>query len=278
MYSVNHAESLQVKSKYKPLLSLPPEKLHDLNKLIFTDSKILLAAKKLKEDYGLYKDTPLETLRLYVQAYKKEFKDTWHQFNLGNTVHVSQPVPPELKTHIPANVGDPKLMQWIPFGKVKVLLEQAMTKFDSMTELERVTLMQYERVVKVMEYEASLPDEVKGKDGKMVKNLTITDNGGKELANLHNMLKTLVSLQMELGIRHKVETPSQHLHLDLTPQHQKLMTDFETMKKVTDVTAKAMALITSKRGEVQSVTSDDFEDDLSETATPRVDSSGDYHD
>ena len=255
------------KDKYMQMLTLPPDKLQYINDLIFHKNKITQAIKILQNDYGLYKDYEASTLRIYLHQYKKEFKEAWYQFNLDGSMHAVQPIPEELKEHIPKEVGDPKLVEWIPYGKVKVAITEAVTKFDSMQELERLYVLQASRLMKVAEYEAKLPTEVE----EIKKSKRIVDVDGKKqviegeetivkpLLNLHSaakdeinvakdILTKIISLQMDLGIRHKVEKPSQHLHIDLQPQQQQLLKDFENMKTITEVTTKALEMIKESRG------------------------------
>lgn len=238
-------KAANVKPKYKPYLSLPAEKLQELNKLIFEDNKITQVVKILKEDLGLYKTTKPETLRLYLQEYKKDFKEVWVQFHMGKTLHVTQSLPEELKEHVPTSVADVKLAQWIPYGRVRVLLQEALTKYDAMTELERVTLMQYERVLKVWEYEQKLPSERVDDKGVVTPLLQLCDEGGREIQLLHTMLGKIVTLQMDLGIRHKEEKNTQHLHIEFQKSHQDLMNRFSKSKKFTSLTAEALDIITN---------------------------------
>ena len=243
-----------LKEKFAPLLTLPPEKLQKINDLLFKQHKVVPVIKILQDDYGLFKDYKASTLRIYLHDYKKEWQDAWYQFNLEASVHTGEELPPELKEKMPKDVGDTaKLAQFIPYSKVKVLLQEAVTKFDSMQELERLAIMQYDRVIKALDYEARMPRfaKKKGADG----NETDEDDLSKPLLNLdktiryeieslHTMLKNIVVLQMDLGIRHKVEAAQNHLHVNLDPHQQKLMQDFNKMKTISDITTQALELIT----------------------------------
>lgn len=243
-----------LKEKFAPLLTLPSEKLQYINDLLFNKHKVVAVIKILQNDYGLFKDYKASTLRIYLHDYKKEWQESWYQFNLEASVHTGDELPAELKEKLPASVGDTvKLAQWIPYSKVKVLLQEAVTKFDSMQELERVSIMQYERVIKALEYEALLPRFAKKKDAsgkdtdeddfsKPLLNLDKTIR--YEIESLHTMLKNIVVLQMDLGIRHKVEAAQNHLHVNLDQHQQKLMRDFDKMKTISDITTQALELIT----------------------------------
>lgn len=241
------APKKHLKDKYAPLLTLPPEKLQYINNLIFKENKIVKVIKILQEDYGIYHNYKPATLRQYLHRYKADLKDTWYKFNLDATVHTSQEIPTELLSEVPTHAGDPKLASWIPYAKVKVLLQEAVTKFDAMQELERVAMMQYDRVLKVLEYEQNLPTEIEDKDGKMKPNFPLGKGVRYELESLHTMLKNIITLQMDLGIRHKVEQVQNHLHVSLEPHQQKLMKDFNDMQRMTDVTTKALEIITGNK-------------------------------
>jgi hypothetical protein len=243
-----------LKDKFSPLLTLPPEKLQYINNLIFKENKITPVIKILQNDYGLFHEYKVSTLRIYLHDYKKNWQDAWYQFNLEASVHTSQEIPEELKKELPKDVGDVvKLQEWIPYSKVKVLLQEAVVKFDSMQELERVAIMQYDRVIKALDYESKLPRyaKKKGSDGNytdeddLKKPLSGLDKNIRvEIESLSSMLKNIVVLQMDLGIRHKVEAAQNHLHVNLDPHQQKLMKDFTQMKQISDITTQALELIT----------------------------------
>jgi len=239
-------KSKELEDILSPLLKLPEEKLNYLNGLIFKDNKLTYAAKILQEDYGLFSEYKPPALRVYLLRYREKGKDDWFKFNLDKSVHVNEEIPKELKKDVPEYAGDVvKLSQWVPYGKVKILLEEAVVKFDAMQELERVLMIQYERVIKAMEYESKLPSQVKNSKGVTVNTLGLDKNVRPELELLNNMLKNLINLQMDLGIRHKVELAQNHLHVNLDPHQQKLLKDFNNMKVVSDITTKALELITS---------------------------------
>ena len=234
-----------LKDKFAPLLTLPPEKLQYINNLVFKENKIVAAIKKLQDDYGLFKELKASTLRVYLHDYKKNLQESWYQFNLEGSVHISEDVPEKLKANIPKDVGDTvKLQEWIPYSKVKVLLTEAVTKFDAMQELERVAMMQYDRVIKGLEYEASLPTSETNAKGKVTRLSGRDKNLRVEIESLSTMLKNVIVLQMDLGIRHKVEVAQNHLHVNLDPHQQKLMQDFNKMKVISDITTQALELIT----------------------------------
>lgn len=234
-----------LKEKFSPLLTLPSEKLQYINNLIFKENKIVVALKKLQDDYGLFKDYKASTLRIYLHDYKKNWQEAWHQFNLEGSVHISETVPEKLKDKLPKDVGDViALQEWIPYSKVKVLLKEAVIKYDAMQELERVALMQYDRVIKGLEYESTLPLSMVDNQGTLIR-LSGRDRTLRvEIESLSSMLKDIVLLQMDLGIRHKVEAAQNHLHVNLDPHQQKLMQDFSKMKKISDITTEALELIT----------------------------------
>lgn len=234
-----------IHEKFAPLLTLPPEKLQYINNLIFKEHKISDALKTLKEHYGLFKDYKDSTLRIYLHDYKKNWKESWYQFNLEGSVHTSQEIPEELKEILPTGAGDvAKLSQFIPYSKVKVLLQEAATKFDAMQELERLTTMQYDRVLKALDYESKLPTETLDANGKKRYHSGLDKTIRFEIESLHTMLKNIVVLQMDLGIRHKVEAAQNHLHVNLDPHQQQLMRDFDKMKVISDITTQALELIT----------------------------------
>ena|ERR1035437_3860885 len=240
--------------KFAPLLTLPPEKLQFINNLIFKENKITPVIKKLQDDYGLFKDYKASTLRIYLHDYKKNWQEAWYNFNLEGSVHISENIPEKLKGKLPKDVGDvAALQEWVPYSQVRVLLKEAVAKFDAMQELERIAIMQYDRVIKALDYESKLPRYTKKKDAKggftdeddLSKPLSGLDKTIRyELESLHNMLKNIIVLQMDLGIRHKVEAPQNHLHVNLDAHQQKLMTDFNKMKQISDITTQALELIT----------------------------------
>ena len=245
----------KLKEKFAPLLTLPPEKLKKINDLLFNDHKVTKAIEILHNDYGLFKDYKASTLRIYLHDYKKEWQESWYQFNLESSVHTGQELPPELKAELPTSVGDTaKLSQWMPYSKVKILLQEAVTKFDSMQEIERLAIMQYDRVIKALEYESKMPryatkkvteNGVETEVEDLSKPLNPLDKTIRyEIESLHTMLKNIVVLQMDLGIRHKVEAAQNHLHVNLDPHQQKLMQDFNKMKTISDITTQALELIT----------------------------------
>lgn len=250
------------KDKYAPLLTLPPENLQFINNLIFKENKITRAIHILKNDYGIYKNYTEGTLRVYLHHYKVEFKDAWHTFNLDGSVHPSQTIPEELLQHLPAGVGDPKLTQWVPYSKVKVLLSEAVAKYDSMTELERLAIMQYDRVLKVLEYEKELPNTEVDLKGKVKPRLALSKEGRYEIELMNRMLTNIVNLQMDLGVRHKVEKAENHLHVNLDQHQQKLMKEFIDMQKVTEATTKALELITGNTKESRQAMIDADNDDI----------------
>lgn len=236
-----------LKDKFAPLLTLPSEKLQKINNLIFKDNKIAAVIKILKNDYGLFKDLKESTLRIYLHDYKKNWKESWYQFNLEGSVITGGEIPPELKEKMPKEVGEvAKLSQWIPYSKVKVLMEDAVLKFDAMKELERVATMQYDRVLKALEYEAKLPTKTVDSNGKVTHHSGLDKTIRYEIESLHTMLKNLVNLQMDLGIRHKVEAAQNHLHVNIDSHQQKLLRDFDNMKVISEITTQALELITSK--------------------------------
>ena len=256
---------------YAPLLTLPPQKLQHINNMIFAENKIKGVIKILQEDYGIFLDYKPDTLRIYLHNYKKEFRDAWYTFNKDGAIHIEQKIPDDLVEKMPKGVGDPKLSQWIPYGKVKVLLQEAVTKFDAMNELERLALMQYDRVIKAIEYEEKLPNTYTDKQGKEHPALAL---GGKdirlELELLHNMMKNIVVLQMDLGIRHKVEQAQNHLHVNLEPHQKKLMADFNDMQQITEVTTKALELLTgNSRHEVISDVEVDAKENITKEKTSK---------
>ncbi len=234
-----------IHEKFAPLLTLPPEKLQYINNLIFKDHKINEALKTLKDNYGLFKDYKESTLRIYLHDYKKNWKESWYQFNLEGSVHTGQEVPEELKEDLPASVGEVvKLSQWIPYSKVKVLLQEAVVKFDAMQEMERVATMQYDRVIKALEYESKLPTQTVDSKGKIQHHSGLDKTIRYEIESLHTMLKNIITIQMDLGIRHKVEVAQNHLHVNLDSHQQQLMKDFDKMKVISDITTQALELMT----------------------------------
>jgi hypothetical protein len=252
----------KLEEKFSPLLTLPDDKREFINNLIFVENKITEAIKVLQQDYGIYQNYKPDTLRIYLHKYKKEAKDHWHKFHLGQTVHHSQELPEELKKDLPAAIGDPKIMKWVPYAQVKVLLAEALTKFDSMNELERLALIQYDRVSKVLENEKNLPTEYKDKQGVTRYVTGLSKEGRYEIELLNRMFTNIITLQMDLGIRHKVEKPQNHLHIDLNTQHQQLISDFETMRKLTSVTAEALEMMTANtRGTTPTALEGTFESD-----------------
>ena len=240
------APKKSLEDKFSVLVSIPADKLQVINDLIFKENKITRAVYVLQNDFGLFLNYTPNTLRIYLHKYKKQFKNTWHQFNLDSAVHPSQAIPEELKKNLPAHVGDPKLAQWVPYGRVKVLLGEAVMKFDAMQELERVAMMQYDRVMKLIHYEEQLPIEEITEKGKKVSLVGLEKGTKMELESLHTMLKNIVTLQMDLGIRHKVEQAQNHLHVNLEPHQQKLMKDFQQMQVITEITTQALEVITGK--------------------------------
>jgi hypothetical protein len=233
----------QPNEKFAPLLTLPTEKLQFINNLLFKEKKVVKVVSILQDDYGLYKDISSSTLRIYLQQYKKEYKDAWNTFHLDGTVHVEDKIPDELKKDIPTYLGDPKLSKWIPFGRLKVLLSEAVTKFDSMQEMERLATLQYDRVLKAVEYENSLPTETIDAKGKVIRHMGLDKGVRGEMETLHNMLKNIVTIQMDLGIRHRIEQ-QQKLSVALDPHHMKLMEEFNVMQQITEATSKALEVVT----------------------------------
>lgn len=243
--------------KLAPLFTLSESRLLFVNNLIFNEGKLKESAVYLQNNYGLYLDIETSTLIGYIKQYRAEYKLKWYGYNLEEPVHIDH-IPESIKKDIPSHVGDVlKLTKWEPYSRVKAVISEAVLKFDAMQELERLATLQYGRVLKGIEFEDKLIEKEKLPKSPLDPYLK------KEIDSLSGMLKDIVHLQMDLGIRHKVEQAQNHFHMNLDQNQQALLKNFNNMKIVSDITTQALELLNQA-----SVTIDvpsDFKPDTSNT-------------
>ena len=253
-----------IKSIFAPLLALPAEKVQYINNMIFNGSKIMHVIHVLQNDYGIMQEYKPATMRIYLHKYKKEFKEAWHNFNKDASVHPKQSIPDELLEHVPVAMGDPKLSEWIPYGEVTILLDNTVTKFDALQEMERVALMQYERVLKGMKYEEKLPESYTDKDGNEIPLYPLAKGLRFELETVSNMFKNITQLQMELGIKPRIEAVSGAHNLQMQPYQKRLLEEFSATHHLNELTTQALELITGKKR-------DEFEEESDEISEENKD-------
>lgn len=226
-----------LETKLAPIFSLSESKLLGINVLVFKKNKFKDAAILLKDSYGLYQDVEVNTLIGYLRMYKKDYAEKWDTYLSEEQVHISE-IPESIKKDIPSHMGDVlKLSKWEPYGRVRAVVSEAVLKFDAMQELERLATLQYGRVLKGMEFEQRLSESEKSPKSPLDANLK------KEIDSLSGMLKDIVNLQMDLGIRHKVEQAQNHFHMNLDMNRQALIKNFNNMKIVSDITTQALELL-----------------------------------
>lgn len=228
-----------LEAKLAPLFSLSESKLFGVNRLVFKNNKLKDAAILLKDTYGLYQNVEVDTLIGYLRMYRKEYSQKWDMYLSEEQVHISE-IPESIKKDIPAHMGDVlKLSKWEPYSRVKAVVSEAVLKFDAMQELERLATLQYGRVLKGMEFEEKLIENSKLPKSPLDPYLK------KEIDSLSHMLKDIVTLQMDLGIRHKVEQVQNHFHMSIDHNQQELLKNFNNMKIVSDITTQALELLNS---------------------------------
>lgn len=226
-----------LEEKLAPLFTLSESRLLFINNLVFNEGKLKESATYLQDNYGLYLDLELTTLVGYLKAYRVEYKLKWYGYNIEDQVHIDH-IPESIKKDIPSHVVDViKLTKWEPYSRVKAIVSEAVLKFDAMQELERLATLQYGRVLKGMEFEEKLIEKEKQPKSPLDPYLK------KEIDSLSGMLKDIVNLQMDLGIRHKVEQAQNHFHMNIDQNQQALLRNFNNMKIVSDITTQALELL-----------------------------------
>lgn len=236
-HNISMSKKLPIEDRLAPLFSLSESKLAGVNSLIFKHSKFKEAAVLLRDSYGLYADLELATIVGYLKKYKSEYKEVWSTYLTEEQVHIDN-LPESIKKDIPASIVDVvKLSKWEPYSRVKAVVSEAVLKFDAMQELERLATLQYGRVLKGMEFEEKLIEKEKLPKSPLDPYLK------KEIDTLSHMLKDIVTLQMDLGIRHKVEAVQNHFHMSLDQNQQALLKNFNNMKIVSDITTQALEML-----------------------------------